>query len=77
VSRPAARGPYYGSAAAPVRVASGRVVAAVTVSTATARVTCRQLRDELVPPLLRTAEAVSARLGFRGRATAAAGPTSR
>jgi IclR family pca regulon transcriptional regulator len=65
------------SAAAPVRVASGRVVAAVNVSTATARVTCERLRDELVPPLLRTAEAVSARLGLRGRASVAAGRTAR
>jgi IclR family pca regulon transcriptional regulator len=55
------------SAAAPVRVANGRVVAAVNVSTATARISRERLVDELVPALLTTVAALSARLGWRGR----------
>jgi IclR family pca regulon transcriptional regulator len=60
------------SAAAPVRGPNGRVVAAVNVSTATARVTREQLLEQFLPALLRTAAAISARLGFRERAAALA-----
>jgi IclR family pca regulon transcriptional regulator len=58
------------SAAAPVRAASGRVVAAVNVSTATGTVKREQLITELVPALIRTAAAISARLGYRARGVA-------
>jgi IclR family pca regulon transcriptional regulator len=55
-----------------VRVASGRVVAAVNVSTATARVSRERLLDEFVPALVKTAASVSARLGFPARSPTAA-----
>jgi IclR family pca regulon transcriptional regulator len=60
------------SAAAPVRGPNGRVVAAVNVSTATARVTREELVEQFVPALLRTTAAISLRLGFRERSTALA-----
>ncbi len=53
------------SAAAPVRGSRAQVVAALNVSTATARVDRAALLRDLVPPLCRTAADVSARLGYR------------
>jgi len=60
------------SAAAPVRGPNGRVVAAVNVSTATARVTREELVETFVPGLLRTTAAISLGLGFRERSAALA-----
>ena len=58
------------SAAVPIRGATGGVVAALNVSTATGRTSREQLLNEMLPELLRTSEAISARLGFRGRTLA-------
>jgi IclR family pca regulon transcriptional regulator len=56
------------SAAAPIRDASGRVVAAVNVSVHTSRMSLEQLDEQLVPPLLETAAQISADLsGARSR----------
>jgi len=48
------------SLAAPVRDRTGTVVAAVNISTQAARYTAAALRRELIPPLLQTAQAISA-----------------
>ncbi|MFJ7216192.1 IclR family transcriptional regulator C-terminal domain-containing protein [Amycolatopsis sp. NPDC098790] len=47
------------SAAAPVRNASGGVIAALNVSANAARVSVEKLRDEFVPRLLETADAIT------------------
>jgi IclR family pca regulon transcriptional regulator len=47
------------SVAAPIRDADGVPVAAVNVSTHTSRTTKSQIRRDVVPPLLRTADAIS------------------
>lgn len=57
------------SAAAPVRDHTGKVVAALASSTSVGRTTVAELRTEVVPLLLRTAEAISTDYGHR-RATA-------
>ena len=53
-------------AAAPVRDMSGRVVAAVGLAGPTQRLTKKDLRA-LVPQVVATADAISARLGFQSR----------
>lgn len=57
------------SIAAPVRRGHGDIVAALNVSTATVRTSREQLLGDFLPQLLRTAEAISRRLGFRGPRT--------
>lgn len=52
------------SVAAPIRDATGGVIAAVNVSTLTARVSLERLRGELLPKLLDTAGRISAALGY-------------
>ncbi len=52
------------SIAAPIRDATGGVIAAVNVSTLTARVTLERLHGELLPRLLDTAARISAALGY-------------
>jgi IclR family pca regulon transcriptional regulator len=47
------------SAAAPVRNAGGGVIAALNVSANAARVTVEKLREEFVPRLLETADAIT------------------
>lgn len=55
--------------AAPVRDARGRVVAAVNISTSTARTTLARMRDEFAPALLATTAAIEAELRLQsGRA---------
>jgi IclR family transcriptional regulator, pca regulon regulatory protein len=54
------------SASAPVRDRSGTVVAALATSTSTGRSTAGKLRREVVPPLLETADAISASLRDAG-----------
>ncbi|NJC73085.1 helix-turn-helix domain-containing protein [Planosporangium thailandense] len=54
------------SAAAPVRDASGAVIAAINVSANAARVSLESLREEFVPHLVATADAVSRDIGFDG-----------
>lgn len=61
------------SAAAPVRDASGHVVAALALSCGTSERTFEQLVDEFVPLLRETADSVSDLLGGNGYAPAAAG----
>ncbi|MBI2324349.1 MAG: IclR family transcriptional regulator [Chloroflexi bacterium] len=51
------------SVAAPIRDASGGVIAAVNVSTLTAHVSLERLQGELLPKLLETATRISAALG--------------
>lgn len=51
------------SVAAPIRDSSGGVIAAVNVSSLTARVTLERLQGELLPKLLDTAARISAALG--------------
>lgn len=53
------------SAAAPVRDAAGQTVAAINVSVNAARLSMKQLVDEIVPLLQDTAAAISADLGYR------------
>lgn len=60
------------SIAAPLRDASGGVIAAVNVSTLTARVSSGELRTRLLPKLLVTAGRISAALGYATRAEARA-----
>ncbi len=55
------------SVAAPIRDATGAVVAAVNVSTLTARVSVDQLVSELLPKLRDAAARMSAALGYVGR----------
>jgi IclR family transcriptional regulator, pca regulon regulatory protein len=57
------------SVAAPVHGSDGRTVAALNVSAAASRVPLEQLRDEFLPALLRTADAVSTALGRASRMT--------
>jgi IclR family pca regulon transcriptional regulator len=57
------------SVAAPVHGSDGRTVAALNVSAAASRVPLEQLRDEFLPALLRTADAVSTALGRASRVT--------
>ncbi|MGC9667564.1 IclR family transcriptional regulator domain-containing protein [Planosporangium sp. 12N6] len=54
------------SAAAPVRDSSGTVIAAINVSANAARVSLKILREEFVPHLVATADAVSRDIGFNG-----------
>ena len=54
------------SAAAPVRDASGQVVAALALSCGTVERTVAQLETELVTPLVATASRISEHLGGRG-----------
>ncbi|QXJ22387.1 helix-turn-helix domain-containing protein [Actinomadura graeca] len=51
------------SAAAPVRDGSGAVIAAINVAANAGRVTVAELREEQVPLLVRTAEAISRDIG--------------
>jgi IclR family pca regulon transcriptional regulator len=53
------------SVAAPVFSSKGHVVAAINASASTGRVSKEKLLSAFVPPLLRTAAAISTRLGFR------------
>ncbi len=55
------------SIAAPLRDATGGVVAAVNVSTLTARVSVDQLLSDLLPKLLGAAARMSAALGYAGK----------
>jgi IclR family pca regulon transcriptional regulator len=57
------------SASAPVRDRSGAVVAALASSTSTGRSSVAELRREVVPVLVETAEALSASLGAGVRAS--------
>ena len=50
------------SVAAPIHDRSGRVVAAVNVSTHAARATTDAIREQMLPPLLDTARAIEADL---------------
>ena len=50
------------SVAAPIRGRTGRVVAAVNLSTHASRTTAESVRQDLVPPLLETARAIEADL---------------
>lgn len=52
------------SAAAPVRNATGRVVAAINVSTFTSRYTDAELSERVVPTLVEFAQMISSTLGF-------------
>lgn len=54
------------SAAAPIRDASGRVVAAVNVSVHTSRMSLERLAEQVLPPLLDTAAQISADLAGAG-----------
>ena len=54
------------SAAVPIRDASGRVVAALNLSVHATRMTMPALRREVVPKLLRTAEAIEVDLSVSG-----------
>ena len=51
--------------AAPIRDDTGRVVAAINVSTTTARTTKKMIHNTILPSLLRTAGEISAALGVR------------
>jgi len=53
------------SIAAPVRDASGTVVAAINVSTFASRVPVNELEEHIIPRLLETANTISNALGFR------------
>ena len=53
------------SVAAPVRDARGEVVAAINVSTVAARVSVADIKQQIVPKLLRCAATISAQLGYR------------
>jgi len=53
------------SAAAPVRDAHGKVVAAINVSTFTSRYTDVELSEKVVPTLVEAAQTISSALGFR------------
>lgn len=52
------------SAAAPIRIRNGSVVAAINVSANSMRVSHEKLVESYVPKLLHTAEAISSELGF-------------
>jgi IclR family pca regulon transcriptional regulator len=56
------------SVAAPIQDAEGRTVAALNVSGAVSRVSLAKLRDDILPGLLETADAVSIALGRSARA---------
>lgn len=60
------------SIAAPIRDATGQVIAAVNVSTLTARVSLADLRTRLRPRVLAAAQQISAALGYGGAAEAEA-----
>jgi IclR family pca regulon transcriptional regulator len=47
------------SAAVPLRGSDGRVVAALNVSAAASRVTCKELRSQFIPLLVETAQSIS------------------
>jgi IclR family pca regulon transcriptional regulator len=55
------------SVAAPIQDAERRTVAALNVSAAVSRVPIEKLRDEILPSLLATADAVSTALGRSSR----------
>ena len=55
------------SVAAPIQDAERRTVAALNVSSAASRVPLAKLRDEILPSLLTTADAVSTALGRSAR----------
>ncbi len=61
------------SAAVPIRDASGRVVAALNLSVHATRMTMPALRREVVPKLLRTAEAIEVDLSVSGGPASAVG----
>jgi IclR family transcriptional regulator, KDG regulon repressor len=52
--------------AAPVRDATGKIVAAVSISAPTARVSVKMLKTELKEEICKTAAAVSKRIGYGG-----------
>jgi len=53
------------SIAVPVRSRTGAVVAAVNISTQSARFSCEEMRDVLLPPLLETAAKIEDLLAFQ------------
>jgi IclR family pca regulon transcriptional regulator len=59
------------SAAVPIRDASGHVSAAMNVSVHASRMTMQELREQVLPNLLRAAASIEAELG------AAASPSAR
>jgi IclR family pca regulon transcriptional regulator len=61
------------SAAVPIRDTSGRVIAALNMSVHATRMTMPALRREVVPRLLRTAEAIEVDLGVSGGSASAVG----
>ncbi|MEU4092866.1 IclR family transcriptional regulator C-terminal domain-containing protein [Streptomyces sp. NPDC026673] len=65
------------SAAAPVRDANGRVIAALALSNSTADRTFDQLLSDYVPPLVRTAGHISAALGGGSYRVRTPGPPPR
>ncbi|MEW5900668.1 MAG: IclR family transcriptional regulator C-terminal domain-containing protein [Acidobacteriota bacterium] len=54
------------SVASPVRNRDGRVAGAVNIAVSSSLYSLKELRLELLPPLLNTAAAISAALGFEG-----------
>ena len=65
------------STAAPVRGSDGRVVAAVAISTGTAHVSMRKLREEFVPQIVAAAKRISDRLGYSRESTGRAVPRAK
>ena len=61
------------SAAVPIRDTSGRVIAALNMSVHATRMTMPALRREVVPRLLRTAEAIEVDLSVSGGPASAVG----
>lgn len=53
------------SAAAPIRETSGKVIASINISMASARVPLEMLQKEFIPHLLATAKEISRVLGYR------------
>ena len=53
------------SVAAPLHDRRGRVVAAINIGTHASRVTLKELRADILPPLLQTAREIDARLAKR------------
>jgi len=65
------------STAAPVRGSDGHVVAAVAISTGTAHVSMRKLREEFVPQIVAAAKRISERLGYSREGTGRAVPRAK
>lgn len=65
------------SIAAPVRDGSGRVVAAINISTFASRTPLGSLQEHVVPRLLESAHTISSALGFRPGARAVGGPRTK